>query len=53
MAQSLALAEVELACRSFRGAVDAMRQYTLAAHNLRRPQRSSQLWKYLLGTICP
>lgn len=51
MAQSLALAEVELARLSFRGAVDALRQYTLAAHNLRRPQRSSQLWKHLLGTI--
>jgi len=51
MAQALALAGAELARLSFRGAVDALRQYTLAAHNRRGRHRSCQLWKQLIKTI--
>ena len=51
MAQALALAGAELARLSFRGAVDALRQYTLAAQNRRRRSRSGQLWQELIKTI--
>jgi hypothetical protein len=51
MAQALALAGAELARLSFRGAVDALRQYTLAAQNRRGRHRSGPLWKQLIKTI--
>ena len=51
MAQALALAGAELARLSFRGAVDALRQYTLAAQHRRRRSHPCQLWKELIKTI--
>jgi hypothetical protein len=51
MAQAVAQAGVEMARLSFKGAVDAVRQYTPAIHKARSKARREQICQDLLRTI--
>jgi hypothetical protein len=51
MAEAVALAGVEMERLSFKGSVDAVRQYTSAMYNQRGPKRQRALWNQLLATV--
>lgn len=51
MAEAVALAGVEMERLSFKGTVDAVRQYTLAIERERTKSKRRQLWNRLLATI--
>ncbi len=51
MAEAVALAGVEMERLSFKGSVDAVRQYSSAMHNQRGQKRRRELWSQLLATI--
>jgi hypothetical protein len=51
MAEVVALAGVEMERISFKGSVDAVRQYTSAMHSQRGKKRRKELWNQLLATI--
>jgi hypothetical protein len=51
MAEAVALAGVEMERLSFKGSVDAVRQYTSAMHNQLGQKRRRELWNQLLATI--
>ena len=51
MAQAVALASVEMQRLSFKGAVDALRQYTLAMEREPTKRRRRRLWDRLLATL--
>ena len=51
MAEAVALAGVEMERLSFKGSVDAVRQYTSAMYNQRGDKRRRALWNQLLATV--
>jgi hypothetical protein len=51
MAEAVALAGVEMERLSFKGSVDAVRQYTSAMQSQRGQKRRRELWSQLLATI--
>ena len=51
MAEVVALAGAEMERLSFKGSVDAVRQYTSAMHSQRGKKRRRELWNLLLATI--
>src|SRR5229473_4357012 len=51
MAEAVALAGVEMERLSFKGSVDAVRQYTSEIRNQRGQKRRRELWSQLLGAI--
>jgi len=51
MAEAVALAGVEMERLSFKGSVDAVRQYSSEIRNQRGQKRRRELWSQLLGAI--
>jgi hypothetical protein len=51
MAEAIVCTQLEIQRLSFKGTVDALRQYTLAIESLRQKRKRRQLWEQLLTII--